>query len=137
MTVLIQELINNVSKADGGYSVFAGVGEMTREGNDLYQEMIETGVISLNDDRSKVGPVVLSSYLMAEPDLLELHCIYSVCSFPCSLNACSSFTKLPSPPGLPLMSSDVRKGEVRNTLSKVLKPSLVHKRHLPTQGFDV
>ena len=55
-TVLIQELINNVSKAHGGYSVFAGVGERTREGNDLYHEMIETGVISLNDDRSKVGP---------------------------------------------------------------------------------
>ena len=53
-TVLIQELINNVSKAHGGYSVFAGVGERTREGNDLYHEMIETGVISLKDDKSKV-----------------------------------------------------------------------------------
>ena len=54
-TVLIQELINNVAKAHGGYSVFAGVGERTREGNDLYHEMIETGVISLKDDKSKVG----------------------------------------------------------------------------------
>jgi len=43
-TVLIQELINNVAKAHGGYSVFAGVGERTREGNDLYYEMIESGV---------------------------------------------------------------------------------------------
>jgi len=43
-TVLIQELINNIAKAHGGYSVFAGVGERTREGNDLYNEMIESGV---------------------------------------------------------------------------------------------
>ena len=43
-TVLIQELINNIAKAHGGYSVFAGVGERTREGNDLYHEMIEFGV---------------------------------------------------------------------------------------------
>src|SRR5690606_5386664 len=43
-TVLIQELINNVAKGHGGYSVFAGVGERTREGNDLYYEMIESGV---------------------------------------------------------------------------------------------
>ena len=43
-TVTIMELINNVAKQHGGYSVFAGVGERTREGNDLYHEMIETGV---------------------------------------------------------------------------------------------
>ena len=42
--MLIQELINNIAKAHGGYSVFAGVGERTREGNDLYHEMIESGV---------------------------------------------------------------------------------------------
>src|SRR5687768_2192303 len=54
-TVLIMELINNVAKAHGGYSVFAGVGERTREGNDLYHEMIETGVINLKDKSSKVG----------------------------------------------------------------------------------
>lgn len=53
-TVLIMELINNVAKAHGGYSVFAGVGERTREGNDLYHEMIEGGVISLKDKSSKV-----------------------------------------------------------------------------------
>ena len=53
-TVLITELINNVAKAHGGYSVFAGVGERTREGNDLYDEMITSGVISLTDDTSKV-----------------------------------------------------------------------------------
>merc|ERR1719265_3130150 len=46
-TVLIQELINNIAKAHGGFSVFAGVGERTREGNDLYHEMQETGVINL------------------------------------------------------------------------------------------
>ena len=45
-TVLIMELINNVAKAHGGYSVFAGVGERTREGNDLYHEMVESGVIT-------------------------------------------------------------------------------------------
>src|SRR5690349_24279568 len=44
-TVLIQELINNIAKAHGGVSVFAGVGERTREGNDLYHEMIDAGVI--------------------------------------------------------------------------------------------
>ncbi|KAF0310079.1 ATP synthase subunit beta, mitochondrial [Amphibalanus amphitrite] len=56
-TVLIMELINNVAKAHGGYSVFAGVGERTREGNDLYHEMIEGGVISLTDKTSKVALV--------------------------------------------------------------------------------
>lgn len=48
-TVFIMELINNVAKAHGGFSVFAGVGERTREGNDLYREMIESGVIKLGD----------------------------------------------------------------------------------------
>jgi F-type H+-transporting ATPase subunit beta len=48
-TVLIMELINNIAKAHGGFSVFAGVGERTREGNDLYHEMIESGVINLED----------------------------------------------------------------------------------------
>lgn len=56
-TVFIMELINNVAKAHGGYSVFAGVGERTREGNDLYHEMMESGVISLTDDSSKVALV--------------------------------------------------------------------------------
>ena len=51
-TVLIMELINNVAKAHGGYSVFAGVGERTREGNDLYHEMIDSGV---NKDPRKTG----------------------------------------------------------------------------------
>ena len=49
-TVVIMELINNIAKAHGGYSVFAGVGERTREGNDLYWEMIESGVISCAKD---------------------------------------------------------------------------------------
>ncbi|MBJ3773756.1 F0F1 ATP synthase subunit beta, partial [Klebsiella pneumoniae] len=45
-TVLIQELINNIAQEHGGYSIFAGVGERTREGNDLYHEMVDSGVIS-------------------------------------------------------------------------------------------
>lgn len=53
-TVLITELINNVAKTRGGYSVFAGVGERTREGNDLYHEMITSGVIDTEGDKSKV-----------------------------------------------------------------------------------
>lgn len=57
-TVLIMELINNIAKAHGGYSVFAGVGERTREGNDLYHEMIEGGVISLKDKTSKVNEII-------------------------------------------------------------------------------
>ncbi|KAK9459582.1 P-loop containing nucleoside triphosphate hydrolase protein, partial [Lipomyces oligophaga] len=55
-TVFIQELINNIAKAHGGFSVFTGVGERTREGNDLYREMIETGVINLEGE-SKVSLV--------------------------------------------------------------------------------
>ncbi|CAN6621322.1 ATP synthase subunit beta, mitochondrial [Trichomonascus vanleenenianus] len=55
-TVFIQELINNIAKAHGGFSVFTGVGERTREGNDLYREMIETGVINLEGE-SKVALV--------------------------------------------------------------------------------
>src|SRR3978361_841982 len=49
-TVLIQELINNIAKAHGGVSVFAGVGERTREGNDLYHEMIDAGVIKMDEN---------------------------------------------------------------------------------------
>ncbi|CAA7623496.1 F0F1 ATP synthase subunit beta [Magnetospirillum sp. UT-4] len=56
-TVLIMELINNVAKAHGGYSVFAGVGERTREGNDLYHEMMESGVIKTDGPGSKVALV--------------------------------------------------------------------------------
>ena len=56
-TVLIMELINNVAKAHGGYSVFAGVGERTREGNDLYHEMIESGVIKVDGPGSKAALV--------------------------------------------------------------------------------
>ena len=48
-TVLIMELINNIAKVHSGYSVFAGVGERTREGNDLYHEMMESGVIKVDD----------------------------------------------------------------------------------------
>ncbi len=56
-TVIIMELINNIAKAHGGYSVFAGVGERTREGNDLYHEMIESGVIKLDGGGSKAALV--------------------------------------------------------------------------------
>jgi F-type H+-transporting ATPase subunit beta len=55
-TVIIMELINNIAKAHGGYSVFAGVGERTREGNDLYHEMLDSGVIQL-DGESKAALV--------------------------------------------------------------------------------
>ena len=56
-TVIIMELINNIAKAHGGYSVFAGVGERTREGNDLYNEMIASGVIKLDGKGSKAALV--------------------------------------------------------------------------------
>ena len=56
-TVIIMELINNIAKAHGGYSVFSGVGERTREGNDLYHEMIESGVIDLKGKESKCALV--------------------------------------------------------------------------------
>jgi F-type H+-transporting ATPase subunit beta len=56
-TVTIMELINNVAKKHGGYSVFAGVGERTREGNDLYHEMIESGVIKVDGPGSKAALV--------------------------------------------------------------------------------
>jgi F-type H+-transporting ATPase subunit beta len=56
-TVIIMELINNIAKAHGGYSVFAGVGERTREGNDLYHEMIESGVIKIDGPGSKAALV--------------------------------------------------------------------------------
>ena len=56
-TVIIMELINNIAKGHGGYSVFAGVGERTREGNDLYHEMIESGVIDLEGNNSKAALV--------------------------------------------------------------------------------
>ncbi|XP_057181398.1 ATP synthase subunit beta, mitochondrial-like [Triplophysa rosa] len=56
-TVLIMELINNIAKSYGGYSVFTGVGERSREGNDLYHEMIQSKVIDLEGDSSKVSLV--------------------------------------------------------------------------------
>ena len=56
-TVIIMELINNIAKKHGGFSVFTGVGERTREGNDLYNEMIESGVINLKNDTSKAALV--------------------------------------------------------------------------------
>ena len=64
-TVLIMELINNVAKAHGGYSVFAGVGERTREGNDLYEEMVESGVITPGDPASSKAALVYGQ--MNEP----------------------------------------------------------------------
>ena len=67
-TVVIMELINNIAKAHGGVSVFAGVGERTREGNDLYHEMIESKVIMLNEDGSTTGSKVALVYgQMNEP----------------------------------------------------------------------
>jgi len=66
-TVLIMELINNVAKAHGGFSVFAGVGERTREGNDLYHEMIESGVIKLEDGNTAGSRCTLVYGQMNEP----------------------------------------------------------------------
>merc|ERR1711976_25666 len=66
-TVLIMELINNVAKAHGGYSVFAGVGERTREGNDLYHEMIESGVICLDGNDTTGSRCALVYGQMNEP----------------------------------------------------------------------
>src|SRR6185295_3763478 len=73
-TVVIQELINNIAKAHGGYSVFAGVGERTREGNDLYHEMKDSGVIDkvamvfgqMNEPPGARLRVALSGLTMAE-----------------------------------------------------------------------
>src|ERR1700712_1619145 len=68
-TVLIQELINNIAKAHGGVSVFAGVGERTREGNDLYHEMIDAGVIKMDDNHNLIegSKVALMYGQMNEP----------------------------------------------------------------------
>jgi F-type H+-transporting ATPase subunit beta len=67
-TVLIQELINNIAKGHGGVSVFAGVGERTREGNDLYHEMVDAGVIKLGENGSTEGSKVALVYgQMNEP----------------------------------------------------------------------
>jgi len=73
-TVIIQELINNIAKAHGGYSMFAGVGERTREGNDLYKEMEESGVLDktalvfgqMNEPPGARARVALSALTMAE-----------------------------------------------------------------------
>jgi len=66
-TVVIQELINNIAYSHGGYSVFAGVGERTREGNDLYIEMQEAGVIKLGDNTTEGSKVALVFGQMNEP----------------------------------------------------------------------
>ena len=64
-TVIIMEFINNIAKAHGGYSVFAGVGERTREGNDLYHEMIESGVIKTDSNEESKAALVYGQ--MNEP----------------------------------------------------------------------
>lgn len=64
-TVLIMELINNIAKAHGGFSVFAGVGERTREGNDLYHEMIDSGVINVEEPSKSKAALVYGQ--MNEP----------------------------------------------------------------------
>jgi len=66
-TVVIMELINNIATNHGGYSVFAGVGERTREGNDLYHEMIESGVIKINGDSTEGSKAALVYGQMNEP----------------------------------------------------------------------
>jgi ATP synthase F1 beta subunit len=66
-TVLIMELINNIAKKHGGFSVFAGVGERTREGNDLYHEMVTSGVIKLNANDTEGSKAALVYGQMNEP----------------------------------------------------------------------
>jgi len=66
-TVVIMELINNIAKAHGGFSVFGGVGERTREGNDLYHEMITSGVIKLGDGNTDGSKAALVYGQMNEP----------------------------------------------------------------------
>jgi len=66
-TVVIMELINNIATNHGGYSVFAGVGERTREGNDLYNEMIEAGVIKLGEGNTDGSKAALVYGQMNEP----------------------------------------------------------------------
>merc|ERR1711967_222357 len=66
-TVLIMELINNIAKGHGGFSVFAGVGERTREGNDLYHEMVESGVIKVNGNSTEGSKAALVYGQMNEP----------------------------------------------------------------------
>jgi F0F1-type ATP synthase beta subunit len=61
------ELINNIAKAHGGVSVFGGVGERTREGNDLYMEMKESGVININEENIAESKVALVYGQMNEP----------------------------------------------------------------------
>ena len=61
-TVLIQELINNIAKKQNGFSVFAGVGERTREGNDLLREMIESGVIRYGEEFKKVWKKAIGTF---------------------------------------------------------------------------
>lgn len=90
-TVLIMELINNVAKAHGGYSVFAGVGERTREGNDLYHEMIESGVISLKDKTSKVCAIQ-----MRYPEILLIDNIFT---FFLQLQVALVYGQMNEPPG--------------------------------------
>jgi len=66
-TVVIMELINNIATNHGGYSVFAGVGERTREGNDLYHEMVESGVIKVNGNSTEGSKAALVYGQMNEP----------------------------------------------------------------------
>ncbi len=77
-TVVIMELINNIAKAHGGYSIFAGVGERTREGNDLYEEMKEAGVI--NADNLSESKVALVYGQMNEPPGARLRVALSALS---------------------------------------------------------
>jgi F-type H+-transporting ATPase subunit beta len=85
-TIIIQELINNIARNHGGYSVFAGVGERTREGNDLYMEMIERGVIDrvamvfgqMNEPPGARLRVALTGLTMAEYFRMKINCLSHV-----------------------------------------------------------
>ncbi|CDD94019.1 aTP synthase subunit beta [Akkermansia sp. CAG:344] len=72
-TVLIMELINNIAKARSGLSVFAGVGERTREGNDLYNEMIESGVINLEKPEESKVALVIDGFTVSQTNHAGIH----------------------------------------------------------------
>ena len=116
-TVIIMELINNVAKGHGGFSVFAGVGERTREGNDLWNEMIESGVIAVEKDEEGNDKWDENGYPMIKPG--ESRC--SLC-----------YGQMNEPPGARLrvaLSALTIAENFRDESGKDVL--LVHRQHLP------
>jgi len=137
-TVLIMELINNVAKAHGGYSVFAGVGERTREGNDLYHEMMESGVINpegeskaalvygqMNEPpgaRARVGltGLTVAEYFRDEEGQDGLFFVDNICRFTQAGSAVSALLgRIPSAVGYqPTLGTDMGVLQERITTTK-------------------